>query len=300
MVYSLYLNNREAQQMGLALLVALLLHLVLLFAVDFHYTPERRSPEPAMLEVILVPIVPPPDGVPETPSADYLAQATQQGSGSREALQRPATVMALAETPQSGDSPHQQARQIPRPEPPPPPKTVPLQAQVKSTVTTPPPPLPEPEQPRVVAPSAAELLRRSSSYVQQLASEIREQQDIYSSKPRETYITASTQAYLYASYEESWRLKIERIGNLNYPVEARRQGLNGSLILDVAIAADGSLHSVKVMHSSGSKILDEGARLIVELAAPFAPLPPAIREQTDILHITRAWQFGDQYFLTTR
>lgn len=90
---------------------------------------------------------------------------------------------------------------------------------------------------------------------------------------------------------EAWRAKVERVGNLNYPDAARKQNLSGSLILDVALNADGSINQITVRRSSRQKILDDAAIRIVELASPFAPFPEQIRKGTDILHITRTWQF---------
>jgi protein TonB len=90
---------------------------------------------------------------------------------------------------------------------------------------------------------------------------------------------------------EAWRAKVERVGNLNYPDDARKRQLSGSLILDVALNPDGSVNQITVRQSSGHKILDDAADRIVRLAAPFAPFPDDIRAETDILHITRTWQF---------
>jgi protein TonB len=113
----------------------------------------------------------------------------------------------------------------------------------------------------------------------------------YAAEPRHKYITASTREYIAASYENAWRMKVERIGNLNYPDEARRANLSGALMLDVAINADGSLNDVKIVRSSGHRVLDEGAVRIVRLAAPYAPLPQALRKDTDVLPIIRTWLF---------
>ena len=88
-----------------------------------------------------------------------------------------------------------------------------------------------------------------------------------------------------------WRLKIERIGELNYPQAARDRRLYGSLVVTVSIRADGSLESVDINRSSGERILDQAAVRIVNLAAPYAPFPPDIAKDTDILSITRTWQF---------
>ena len=92
-------------------------------------------------------------------------------------------------------------------------------------------------------------------------------------------------------YFEAWRRKVERVGNLNYPEAARARGLYGSLRLLVAIAADGTLTDVRVLDPSGHQVLDDAAVRIVRLAAPFAPFPPVMRRNTDVLEIVRTWQF---------
>jgi protein TonB len=118
--------------------------------------------------------------------------------------------------------------------------------------------------------------------------------------PRHHYITANTREHVTAAYEEAWRMKVERVGNLNYPDEAKRRNLSGLLLLDVAINADGTLHSTRIVRSSGEKLLDDGAIRIVKLAAPFSPFPKQMREQgMDVLHIIRAWQFQSDNSLTT-
>jgi len=94
---------------------------------------------------------------------------------------------------------------------------------------------------------------------------------------------------------EAWRAKVERVGNLNYPEAARRNKLTGSLILDVALNADGTVHQINVLRTSGSKVLDDAAIRIVELSAPFAPFPDNIKSEIDIMHITRTWQFLNNY-----
>ena len=92
-------------------------------------------------------------------------------------------------------------------------------------------------------------------------------------------------------YLESWRRKVERIGRLNYPEQARARKIYGSLRLLVAIEPDGTLRDVQVIESSGHRVLDEAALRIVRLAAPYAPFPPAMRDETDVLEIVRTWQF---------
>ena len=95
----------------------------------------------------------------------------------------------------------------------------------------------------------------------------------------------------FAYYLRSWRRKVERIGQLNYPRQAKRQSIVGGLRLLVVISADGVLENVRVLESSGHPLLDEAALRIVRLAAPYAPFSPAMRDAADRLEIERTWQF---------
>jgi len=103
-----------------------------------------------------------------------------------------------------------------------------------------------------------------------------------------------------AAYEQAWQEKVEQHGNRNFPEEARRQKLSGSLVLAVGIQPDGRVYSVQVLQSSGQAVLDNAARHIVDLAAPFAPLPREIRQEVEVLVITRTWRFDSDFRLETR
>jgi protein TonB len=111
-------------------------------------------------------------------------------------------------------------------------------------------------------------------------------------QPREKYVSARTRESKYAAYIEKWRLLVERVGNLNYPEQAKRQKLKGSLVLDVAISADGSISNIRILDSSGIKILDDAAERILHIAAPFDRFPESIKAEVDTLHIVRTWEFG--------
>jgi protein TonB len=124
-----------------------------------------------------------------------------------------------------------------------------------------------------------------------LDAEIQNQLDAKAKRPRRKFISANTREHKYAAYMEAWRAKVERVGNLNYPDEARRQRLNGNLILDVALNADGSINEINVRRPSGHPMLDDAAIRIVRLASPYAPFPDEFVKDVDILHITRTWQF---------
>lgn len=127
-----------------------------------------------------------------------------------------------------------------------------------------------------------------------LEAQIAKQQEEYQKRPKRKFIGARTQEYRFATYVESWRQKVERVGNLNYPEAAKEQKIYGQLRMTVSIKADGSIEKVEINQSSGHKILDDAALRIVELAAPYAPFPEDIRKDTDILSITRTWTFTRQ------
>jgi protein TonB len=161
---------------------------------------------------------------------------------------------------------------------------------VKAMETTP-LELPPPELSEPASISAADIFASRNAEMANLAARIQAESSAYASRARRKAISTATREYIYANYMEAWRRKVERIGNLNYPREARELGLFGSLILHVAVRADGSLEGIRVVRSSGHEVLDKAAIRIVELAAPFAPFPPNIKRETDVLDITRTWQF---------
>ena len=135
------------------------------------------------------------------------------------------------------------------------------------------------------------LLQRSME-IASLEARLDKQRQVYAKRPRIKRLTSlSTKSSADAYYLNSWRRKIEKIGNLNYPRQASRQNLFGSLRLMVAIRPDGSLKEVKLLETSGHQVLDDAAIHIVRLAAPFAPFPDELRQTTDVLEVIRTWQF---------
>ncbi|MDO9242901.1 MAG: TonB family protein [Rhodocyclaceae bacterium] len=123
-----------------------------------------------------------------------------------------------------------------------------------------------------------------------LEGEIARNIEEYNQRPKRRFLGARVAEYRFAQYVEDWRQKVERVGNLNYPDSAKGK-LYGSLVLTVAIKQDGELERVEINRSSGHPVLDEAARRIVRLAAPYAVFPEAVRRDTDILEITRTWSF---------
>ena len=120
---------------------------------------------------------------------------------------------------------------------------------------------------------------------------ISKQQDEYQKRPRRKFIGARAREYKYAMYVESWRQKVEKVGNLNYPEAAKNLKMYGQLQMTVSIKADGSIEAIELNRSSGHKVLDEAARHIVELGAPYARFPDDVLKEIDILSITRTWTF---------
>jgi len=149
---------------------------------------------------------------------------------------------------------------------------------------------PQPAREAMLRPNAADLIARSVEAAR-LQAEIDRNLDAYAKRPRRNFVGSRAKEFRFARYVEDWRAKVERIGNMNYPQQARQQKIYGSLQLTVSIKADGSVESIDVNKPSGQKVLDDAARRIVALAAPYAPFPPDIAKDTDILSITRTWTF---------
>ena len=213
--------------------------------------------------------------------ADALAQANLDGGGNT-AENRQAKSMLPNISDDSQISPEQAAQQVAHLED----ESHRMMTRLKSNykITT-----PTPSQPK--SDSAEDLVQRSLE-IARLEAQISRNNDYYQHMPRRKFVGARTQEYRFAQYIEDWRIKVERIGNLNYPEQAKREQLYGKLQLSVSIRADGSVESIEVSKSSGHRLLDAAAMRIVKLASPFAPLPPDITKDTDILTITRTWSFS--------
>jgi protein TonB len=279
-----------ADRLGLALLVAAAMHGFVILGVSFDAEKLGRKARAHALDIVLV------HSKSEAPDqADYLAQENQLGGGNVQEKVRPSSPFPNARPIQErGTAAETRDAAAPRPEPDRPRGAVVTEGESRREARA------ENRQPRpdLQQPTAEELMQRSLEAAR-LSAEIRQRQEAYAQMPRQEWVTANTRKYDTAAYEESWREKVERIGNLNYPEEARRRRLTGALILDVAIRPDGSLASVKVQRSSGNRVLDEGALRIVRLAAPFAPFSDSMRKRMDLLHIVRTWQFEDDSRLQT-
>lgn len=226
----------------------------------------------------------------QTTSAETLAQASMDGGGNTDADRRaktPFPVLPKSKPSIDDMAAQQKVKQLEQ-------EAKKLMAAVESTQPIEQPDANKKQPDENHLPSdTADLVQRSLD-IARLKAQIAKDHDAYQKRPKRKFIGARTKEYRFARYVEDWRLKVERIGNLNYPEEARKGKLYGSLQLTVGIRADGSLESIGINRSSGEKILDEAAIRIVRLSGQngFAPFPPEIRHDTDILHITRTWVFA--------
>ncbi|NIR59824.1 MAG: energy transducer TonB [Gammaproteobacteria bacterium] len=272
---------QAGDRLAMTLFLAAAVHAMVILGVSFEHEPDRPADIPPTLDVTLVQSA--SDEAPE--EADYLAQADQQGGGEAEEKAKPqAPVSGPEPEPNRGAAPAEARAAAPRPRPAKSPQRL---TAAEAKTRAPSEPKPVPEQRRV---SAEELVSRSMR-IASLTAALEAQRREYALRPRHTYVSARTRKHVLAAYMEAWVDKVERIGNLNYPEAARRQGLSGNLMLDVALEPDGSVNSIRVRRSSGTKVLDDAAVRIVRLAGPFAPFPAEVREKTDILHIIRTWRF---------
>ncbi len=154
------------------------------------------------------------------------------------------------------------------------------------------------EQPPELVDGASEATQLSRE-IASLQAKLDIQRQAYAKRPRiRTLSSTSTKAAVEAEYLHQWRTEIETIGNNNYPEGARRQGIEGSLRLMVALLPDGSVREVEILQKSGHPLLDAAALRIVRLAAPFAPFPAELRKRVDVLEIIRTWRF-EQSTLTS-
>lgn len=273
----------EADRLGLTLTVAVMLHALVILGVTF--TADRLLPDNMIpsLEVILVKR----SSAQPVEDADFLAQANQAGGGTTDDQRRPQSPVA-GEIPlvDDGLAPREVEAGAPRPQ----------EQQAREVLTAEESRLrvdSRPLEERVVdrpLPTARELMEQSLA-VASLETELGRKLDAYAKRPRRKFISANTREYEYASYMQSWVSKVERIGNLNYPAEARRLNLSGSLVLTVAVRKDGSIEKIEVVEPSGIQALDDAAIRIVELGEPYADFPANVVDSVDVLHITRTWQF---------
>lgn len=268
-------------RLSLTLLLAILVHALLLFGLNFSV--DSPPPHPQTLEVTLARFQ--SSSAPD--QVDYSAQINQQGSGT---LEQPDTPKTRTLTP--FQAPEVRPVQVPRPTPPPAPQPQPPKEVVRSpqpaTSQRPPQAPSRPPSPAAPVFDSQQLSQAIASLEAELSQDVQQ----YAQRPRiSRQNSAATRQDPSAWYRNDWRKKVERIGNLNYPDEARRQKIYGNLRLLVVIRRDGSVAELRILQSSGHAVLDRAALRIVRLAAPFAPFTGELARRFDQLEIIRTWRF---------
>jgi periplasmic protein TonB len=268
------------------LFVSLVLNALVVLGISFMPSDPNEDTMPPTLEVVLVPTR--SDQAPE--KADFYAQHNQQGSGEAEERVRTQTPSpSPVTTADDSGSPSFMPELKRQPKPENTEREILTAKHADDAVVT--EKEQKPETPELKNPSAAELVAISQQ-IARLNAELGEQLQAYAKKPRQKFLSAAnTKEYKFASYIVDWERKVEQIGSLNFPDEAKRRNLSGELMLDVGINIDGTIFDAQIRRSSGYKVLDDAALRIVHLAAPYQRLPASIRQDTDVLHITRTWQF---------
>lgn len=264
--------------LGSALLASLGIHLFFLgFSFKFPPVREENFLSPP-LEVVLVNS----KSAQKPLKADALAQANLDGGGNTDADRRaksPLPAMAADQRESGADSAQQRVKQLEE-------QARKIMTQLNAAQSLPSAQnAPAPSDPKPMS-----LITRSLEMAK-LEAQISQEYEAYQKRPKRMFVGARTQEYVFARYIEDWRIKVERIGNQNYPEAARTQKLYGKLQLTVSIRADGTLEDVEVTRPSGARILDAAAVAIVRQAAPYSPFPEEMRKKADILSITRTWNF---------
>jgi protein TonB len=274
--------------MQVALVSSMAVHILVVIGLGFKLIPMPKWDAPHnLMDVVLVNS----KSANRPDKADALAQANLDGGGNTDEKRRASSPFpSVDDRDPSREMKAAEARR----------KMLEAEAQElmtrmksKAAVTT-----VEVAPPGAPTPTDAEAkdLVQKSLEIARLEAQIRRDYQAYQERPKRKFVGARAQEYRFAQYVDNWRLKVERIGTLNYPAEAKARGIYGRLQLTVAIKADGEVEGVEVNKSSGHKVLDQAAIRIVRLSAPFDRFPDSIKADTDILHITRTWTFtrGDQ------
>ena len=271
----------DHDRLGLTFFLAAIFHGIVILGVTFSIAPAAQNPPSPALDVIIVQTQDPA----ENKDAKYLAQISQQGGGESEEKTRPRdifTAPTLSQDPGIAmQTSMQQVASLTQPD------EISLLHQAKSDFKI---------RTEKKATNKEELNREEQVTQQQmqtarLAQELAAIIENEAERPKVKFMNSSTKEFLPARYMRDWINRVERIGNLNYPDQARRESLSGTLILDVAINSKGELIKTDLRRSSGHQVLDDAAQRIVKLAAPYPAFPEKLRQEADVIHITRSWEF---------
>ena len=294
-------NNRtikptvtDNDRFGMTFFLASIFHGIIILGVTFTIAPPADSKTTPSLDIILLQTQAPTD-IEESEDVDYLAQVSQQGGGDAEEKARPRDLFSaatLSNEPgialQTAEQQIKKQKQIEQ-------QALLTQQNAEYAINTEETPVKAEENT-----TTNEINISKNTQTAQLIAEISDIVEEQASMGRTKYLNSSTKEFTPAEYMRSWINRVERVGNLNYPDQARREKLSGTLILDVVINADGELIKTDLRQSSGHQILDDAAKRIVKLAAPYSAFPKKLRKEADIIHITRSWEFLNNSSIRTR
>lgn len=289
-----FLEMDDLSRLQYAVGASLLVHAIVIFGVTFR-PPDlsKLDDKSSALEVVLVNA----RSTTRPDKADAVAQHNLDGGGNTDLNRRASSPLPVTRNDKQTTELTMESRRVKQLEI----EAQKLMTQVQSKAKVESAqPQPDPQAEPTPAPTAADILSKSRLEIARLEAQINKDYDAYQKRPRRQFLGARTKEFRFARYIEDWRLKIERIGTLNYPEAAKSQKVYGDLTLTVSIKQDGTVESIEINRSSKSKILDDAARRIVQLAAPYAAFPPDIAKDTDILSITRTWTFTREDQLVTQ
>lgn len=274
--------SKQGTRIALALLASAAVHGMVLSTQFVQINPRLFEDPNLPMEVVLVNAK-----TAESPlNPDALAQVNLAGGGNTDEDRRLKSPLPASSKSQTGAEEAALKARV-----------ADLEQQAKTLLTQLKPAAQVQNQPLSAPPTPVQPTLDTSQINQQaremanLQARISQQWDDYQKRPKRAFVGANVKEYAFARYVEDWITKVERVGNVNYPEAARRQGIYGSLKLTVSIYANGRIETVEVDRTSGSKILDAAAIKIVEMAAPYAAFPDDMRKKADILSITRTWTF---------
>ncbi len=274
-----------------AILLSVAVH-GLLLSLHFRFPDASKTFRDRALDIILVNS----RSATRPAEAQAHAQVDMDGGGNSEENRRAKTPLPAAPKQRPGDELERSRKRVQELEA----RQQHLTAQTRSKQRV--APTEDKEiQPEVAQPKTSGLdVAESSLAMIRQQGEIAKEIDEYNKRPHKTIVGPSAHSVSQAQYIEEWRAKVERIGTLNYPNEARGK-LYGSLTLSVSIRSDGTVASIEIDRSSGHKILDDAARRIVRMGAPYGAFPPAMRQDTgDIIVIVRRLTFTHNDSLGTK
>lgn len=281
---------KQDRRLWLALGISLIVHALLLF-LNFKFPDASKAFREKAMDIILVNA----KSARKPHDAHALAQANLDGGGNTDEDRRAKTPLPPTPQKNDGDDIQQMQRRVQELET----AQQRLLTQAKSlrniaaaTTTN--------EQPVPALPIVSGLdLAESARAMARLEGEISKTADEYSKRPRKKFVGARTEEYGLAAYLDAWKQKIERIGTLNYPPEARGK-LYGAVVIFVELRAeDGSLYNAEISRSSGHKVLDQAALRILRMSAPFGAIPEQALGGATVLSFARTWYFTQGDALNT-